>query len=142
EMMLLRAGADLRFLELREVADPAARTDAATRPQVAVWADLDVLGHFGLLDDARPHQAAWPDAAVDHLRVGADDGVLPDHCAALEHRPGLDPRVLSDLDARVDVRGGRIGDGHAGTHVPLGDRSTHEPLGSGQLNAVVDAHRQ
>src|SRR5437868_13863184 len=51
EMVLLGARADLRLLELREVADPAARTDAAARPQVAVRTDLDVLGDLRLFDD-------------------------------------------------------------------------------------------
>ena len=141
-MVLLGAGADLRFLELREVADPAARTDAAARSQVAVWTDLDVLRDFGLLDDAVPHHAAWPDAAVEHLGIGTDDRVLANDRASLEDRPRLDASVLPDLDAGIDVGGERVGDGHAGAHVPFRDGAAHQAFGDRQLHAIVDSHRK
>ena len=109
---------------------------------MAVGPDLDILGDRRRLHHAGPYDAASTDRGLDDLCPRTDDGLGTDDGRSREDGPRLDPGVLPDLHRRVDERAGWVDDGHPRPHVALRDLAPHDQLRGGELQPVIDPHRQ
>src|ERR1700737_142707 len=143
-----RAGADVGVLaevgvaEIRNVGHLA--VPAHLRPhQLGEAADVDVLRDLGAGPDLHKRAAvgAVADPRVLYVDVRADPAFGADSRIALDHREGLDERVLADGHSPVHERGVRVRDGDAALHQPVEDSPLHDLCRRRQPDAVLDAHR-
>ena len=140
EMRHLGAAADLRLLQLDEVADLRPRADMARRAQVAEGSERHVVLHHRLVQDAvGPQRHAVAEAARAHAGARAHDALGADHRVPLERDAGIEDGVGADLDRVVDIGARGIEHGDAVGHQPVQDAPAHDPRHVGELLPVVHA---
>ena len=112
----------------------------ARRAQVAEGAELGVVLHHGLVQDAvgpEPHAVA--EAARAHAGARTHDALGADHGAPLERDAGIEDGVGADLDGVVDIGARGIEHGDAVGHQPVQDAPAHDRGHCGELLSVVHA---
>ena len=135
----LRAGADVRVLDLDERAGLRSLAQHGARAQVRERPDADPVADVGPVEIRVDDRRLVADPRVDQRRERTDPGAPADLGGAVEARERRDHGVLADRHVHVDHGRGRVDDRDAGEHVALVDPALRHRPDRRQSHPVVDA---